>query len=340
MQVILKQHLRLLISLSITLAIVLTITLYPVEYITTAPGYNDEVGDFITINDAFSTEGTFHTTSVIVLDRTTLLQYLVGSWEDKVDIREYPEYYQTIDIDDLQVMGSIYKNDSLARSLIVGISKSGHEIDYETVDMVYLTYNYLQEGTLELGDIVTAVNGNTDIFAETASVQCNQTATFDVLRDEEELSFTIPKQELPSGTCLFGLQIKNFAEIFSSDVDYTLHETLTGGSSGGLMQSLYVFNQLTPNDITGGLKVAGTGTIDIDGSVGAIGGIEQKIITSSLNGIDIFFAPHLSDSEYDNYVVAMKTLETLHTDMIIVPVTTIDDALTYLESRFGGAFSE
>jgi len=237
-------------------------------------------------------------------------------------------------------MGSIYKNDSLARSLIVGIGKSTHQIDYETVDMVYLTYNYLQEDTIELGDIVLSVNGNTDIYTETASVACNETAIFDILRDDEPFTYTITKQELPSGTCVFGLQIKNFAEIFSSDVEYTLHPTLTGGSSGGLMQSLYVFNQLTPHDITGGLKIAGTGTIDIDGSVGAIGGIEQKIITSSLNGIDVFFAPHLSDSEYDNYMVAMKVLETLQTDMVIIPVTTIDDALTYLESRFGGAFSE
>lgn len=333
-------HIRLVIVLSIVLVFVLLISLIPVEYTVTAPGYNNEVGDFITITDPYPTTGTLHTTSVIVLDRTTVLQYIVGNWEKKVDVREYPEYYANIDIDDLRVMGYIYKDDSIARSLVVGIERSGKVIDYSTVNMVYLTYSYLEEDTIELGDVLVSVNGNTDIFTETSAVGCNETAVFDVLREEEPLTFTITKTELPSGACSFGLQIKTFTEIFSSEVDYTLHDSHTGGSSGGLMQSLYVFNQLTPHDITGGLKIAGTGTIDVDGSVGPIGGIEQKIITSSLNGIDVFFAPHLSDSEYDNYVVAMRVLETLHTDMVVIPVTTFDDAVIYLESRFGGAYSE
>ncbi len=123
-------------------------------------------------------------------------------------------------------------------------------------------------------------------------------------------------------------------------MEYKLHNDFTTGPSGGLMQSLFIYNALTPHDITGGMKIAGTGTIDAIGNVGAIGGIEQKIITSSLNGIDIFFVPHLSDSDSDNYIAALAVLETLDTDMKLVPVTNFSNAVNYLEQRYGGAFDE
>lgn len=317
----------------------LFVSLYPLNLKLTAPGLNSEVGDFITIEEAYPIEGSLHTTSVISLNRVTLLQYLIGEFETKVDIDEHPEYYTTIDISDLTITGSLYHDDSLIKSLIVGISRTNHTIDYETNTMVYLTYNYLDEDTIEIGDIVVSVNGSTDINTAIQDTACNATAEFVVLRDDEEHTYTITKHQLDD-FCAFGLYVRDFSEILATDVRYTIHDSLVGGSSGGLLQTLYVYNALTPNDITGGLKIAGTGTIRVDGTVGAIGGIRQKIITASMNNIDVFFVPHLSDSENDNYIVAMKTFENLSSNMIIVPVTTFDDALQYLEDRFGGAYDE
>ncbi|QMS85879.1 S16 family serine protease [Candidatus Xianfuyuplasma coldseepsis] len=317
----------------------LFVSLFPLELKLTAPGLNSEVGDFITIEEAYPVEGSLHTTSVISLDRVTLLQYLVGEFENKVDIEEYPEYYDTIDVSDLTITGSLYHDDSLVKSLIVGISRTNHTIDYETNTMVYLTYNYLDADTIEIGDIVLSVNGSTDINTAIQEVACNATGEFVVLRDDQELTYTITKHQLDD-YCAFGLFVRDFSEILTTDVQYTIHQSHVGGSSGGLLQTLYVYNALTPNDITGGLKIAGTGTIRVDGSVGAIGGVRQKIITASMNNIDVFFVPHLSDSENDNYVVAMKTFEELSSNMIIVPVTSFDDALDYLEGRFGGAYDE
>lgn len=340
MKQVLQAHLIELIVATFVLACVLFFSVIPTDYRTVAPGYNNEVGDFVTIANSYPVEGSFHTTSVIVLNRTTILQRWVGEWETRVNVSEYPEYFDYVNLSDLRVSGYLSKDDSLNNSLVVGISRSQNEIDYSVSIMVYLTYTSLNPDTLELGDIILDVNGNTDIFTEVAQVGCNETAVFHALRGEEELYFNITRNEQANGSCIFGMSIRTFVDINDTNIDYVLHDSLTTGSSGGLMQSLYIFNQLTPNDITGGLQIAGTGTINSDGEVGPIGGIRQKIITSAMNGMDIFFVPYLSDNPSDNYITAVEVLSTLDSDMILVPVQTIDDAIAYLESRFGGAYDE
>lgn len=338
-QVIVRHKIEFLIGLFILVGSMIVSFVY-VPYTITAPGYNNEVGDFITITDSYPVEGTFRTTSVIVLNRVTLIQKWIGNLEATVEVNEQPEYFDNIDVSDLKVTGTLSKNDSLHNSLVVGISRTNETIDYDDFMMVYLTYNILDPDTVEIGDILRSVNGNSDVISELATVGCNETADVTVLRGDTEHTYTITRHELDNGTCQFGLYVRSFTEIYDSTVDYTLATNYTRGSSGGLMQSLYIFNLLTPNDLTGGLDIAGTGTIDVDGNVGKIGGIEQKIITSALNGMDMFFVPYLSDSETDNYIVAMQVLETLETDMILVPVQTFDDAVTYLERQFGGAYDE
>ena len=174
------------------------------------------------------------------------------------------------------------------------------------------------------------INGNEDFSQALSDVVCGETAVFTVTREEETLEFSILKKA--DYDCRFGFIASDFNSIIDSDLTYTIYDSNTGGSSGGLIQALFIFNQLTEFDYTLGLKIAGTGTIDIDGSVGSIGGIEQKIITSHLNGMDIFFVPHLSDRESDNYIRAKAQLDLLNSDMILVPVASFEEAIDYLEN--------
>ncbi|OHX55014.1 hypothetical protein BB776_05625 [Planococcus salinarum] len=73
--------------------------------------------------------------------------------------------------------------------------------------------------------------------------------------------------------------------------------------------------------------------MESDGEVGRIGGIDQKVMAADQDGMEIFFAPDdevASDSE-SNYDLAVETAEKIGTDMEIVPVKTLQDALDYLE---------
>lgn len=340
MRQIVTKHSAKLIILSFLLLIVGFVSLVKIDYTLTAPGFNDEVSSFITIESAYEQEGSFHTTSVIVVRRMSYLQYWLAQSEETVRVKEIPVYYDYVkNLSDLTVMGYQMKDDSLANSLVVGITKAALEIEYEVNDVVYLIYSYMDEDTLEIGDTVVSINGQNP-YTESSNVSCDDKATFEIVRDQETLFFVLTKNYYTDTQCAFGVFIDPLTKVLSSEVDYKLHNDYTTGPSGGLMQSLFIYNALTPHDITGGLKIAGTGTIDALGTVGPIGGIEQKIITSALNGIDIFFVPHLSDSEYDNYLVALTVLETLDTDMRVIPVSSFDNAAAYLEQRYGGAFDE
>ncbi|MGE4572228.1 MAG: hypothetical protein AB7E09_05725, partial [Candidatus Izemoplasmatales bacterium] len=104
--------------------------------------------------------------------------------------------------------------------------------------------------------------------------------------------------------------------------------------SGGLLQTLSIYNMLVKEDITKGYKIAGTGTIRYDGTVGYVGGIKQKIATAYVNKVDMFFIPAI-DERYSshNYLEALAACEEYGIDPEgwLIPVASIDEAIAYLE---------
>ncbi|MEV6770342.1 PDZ domain-containing protein [Nocardia sp. NPDC051030] len=78
-------------------------------------------------------------------------------------------------------------------------------------------------------------------------------------------------------------------------VDFNLAEI--GGPSAGLMFTLALIDKLTPGELSGGKFVAGTGTIDPDGKVGPIGGIQYKMIAAREAGAETFLVPALNCNE-------------------------------------------
>lgn len=315
----------------------MTLLIVQTNYSITAPGYNNFVSDTIYVMPSPNTiqEGSFHTTSVFSMEEVSIYQKWLGSVLPRVTLEAMSSWYETIDISELQVMGVLMKDDSIQTSLIVGIEASGSDITYTSYPTVYLTYTHLTEDTLEIGDSILTVNGNEDIFAGFAEILCGEEAEVVILRDDEQMT-VYPKREDSGSQCSFGVYVLAYTIIEETEVEYDIYDTSTGGPSGGLLQSLFIFNQLTEYDYSLGMKIGGTGTIDIDGNVGYIGGIREKLITAMGNDIDVFFVPRLTTEDNDNYVEAMKVLEEFDTDMIVIGVSTFDQAVAFLEG-YGAA---
>jgi PDZ domain-containing protein len=68
-------------------------------------------------------------------------------------------------------------------------------------------------------------------------------------------------------------------------------ENNIGGPSAGLMFTLSIIDKLTAEDLTAGRRIAGTGAIDLDGRVGAVGGVAEKLIAVDRQGVDTFLIP-------------------------------------------------
>ncbi len=77
--------------------------------------------------------------------------------------------------------------------------------------------------------------------------------------------------------------------IFPFEVDIKTGNV--GGPSAGMMMALNVYNLLTEDDITNGKKIAGTGTIEIDGSIGPVGGVKQKVISAKRANAGLILVP-------------------------------------------------
>lgn len=94
-----------------------------------------------------------------------------------------------------------------------------------------------------------------------------------------------------------------------------------GGPSAGLMIALTVFDLTDPSDLTRGRTIAGTGTIDLDGEVGPVGGVDSKVVAAEQAGASVFLVPRDE---------AAQAKEAAGDDLEVIPVGTVDEALTAL----------
>lgn len=104
----------------------------------------------------------------------------------------------------------------------------------------------------------------------------------------------------------------------------TMHIDDIGGPSGGMMYALGLIDKLTPESETGGLTIAGTGTMSKDGKVGAIGGIRLKMIAAKRDGATWFLAPQDNCDEVVGHVpdglrdVAVSTLDEAYDALVAI----------------------
>jgi PDZ domain-containing protein len=114
----------------------------------------------------------------------------------------------------------------------------------------------------------------------------------------------------------------NISAVTDASVKVSLKNT--GGPSGGLIFSLGLVDLLTREDLIQGRNIAGTGTIDIDGTVGPIGGVTEKIIGAKRAGATLLF---ISDQNCDEITYKVEGIE-------VIAVEKIDQAIDYLRKPF------
>ena len=121
------------------------------------------------------------------------------------------------------------------------------------------------------------------LFAKQIGAKMN----IEVLRNDKLISVSSKVYE-KEGRKLLGISLTNVYEV-STDPEVEIKiKSNESGPSGGLMMALSVYNSLVKEDISKGKKIIGTGTIDIDGNVGEIGGVKYKLIGAVKNKSDIF----------------------------------------------------
>lgn len=150
-----------------------------------------------------------------------------------------------------------------------------------------------------------------------------------------ELTVTVELSESPdeAGRTIVGFRPFD-TRVVNLPFDVHIETGEIGGPSAGLAFTLALIDQLSPGQLTGARNVAVTGTINLDGTVGAIGGLAQKVSAVHQNGVDVFLVP-ASQSELSDPVQMQTLIDAGRGEVEIIPVATLDEALAALE-KLGG----
>jgi PDZ domain-containing protein len=201
------------------------------------------------------------------------------------------------------------------------------------------------EGRLHAGDVIKAVDGTAvkepgDVAKLVTKHKAGENVVFTIVPAKEQAAAEKARrtatatQKVSINTAASADSGKKRAIVgISAGTDHTFPFTVdikladVGGPSAGLMFALGIYDKLTPGSLTGGKFVAGTGTIDDDGKVGPIGGIEMKTVGARNKGAQYFLTPAENCK-----AAAADTPEGLR----LVKVDTIDDALSALEDIRSG----
>ncbi|MER8183627.1 PDZ domain-containing protein [Kitasatospora sp. NPDC094015] len=193
------------------------------------------------------------------------------------------------------------------------------------------------EGKLHAGDRILAVDGTAVTTAAGVAEQVTkhkpgETTVFTVVPrgaadgDRAEVAITTAQAQ-GSDRAIVGI-VPGIDHTYPFKIDIGLQDV--GGPSAGLMFALGIVDKLTPDDLTGGKFVAGTGTIADDGKVGPIGGIQMKLIAARNKGAQYFFTPADNCSE---------AVQGTPGGLTLVKVDTLADALKALDGIRSGQTS-
>lgn len=166
-------------------------------------------------------------------------------------------------------------------------------IDFQTsLGVAAIPADGAASGILKPDDVILTIDGTkvTDLGVIQTALADGKGAPVElgVRRDGAEKTFTLTPKLGSEGKYLLGVQIQN---VFTFPFDVKITLSNIGGPSAGMIFALGIMDSLTPGDLTGGKHFAGTGTIDPQGNVGAIGGIAQKMVGAHKAGADYFLAP-------------------------------------------------
>lgn len=181
------------------------------------------------------------------------------------------------------------------------------------------------DGVLEADDEILAADGQIvagvdDLRQVLLAAGVGTPVELGIRRDGEKLDVVVTPAADDDGSPVIGVYVGARYE-FPIEVRIQLENV--GGPSAGMMFALGVYDKLTPGELADGEHIAGTGTITGDGSVGAIGGIVQKMYGAQDAGADWFLAPESNCDEARGRIPG---------GLDVFPVATLADAIATVEA--------
>lgn len=305
---------------------------WPVNYYIVVGGGISDVDSRIKVEDGYKSKGSFNLSYVTELQgrvATYLLSYVISDWE-RVSVDDY-KYEKEEDIDDVEFRSDLDLKTANSVAVKYAYKLAGKEYrQLNTKFYVVATFSEY-DTNLKIQDQILSVNGKSfDTIEEykknLQDFKKGDIAKVKVLRDGKEITVSCKVYEY-QGTRILGVSLQKVSD-YVTDPDVKIEfESDESGPSGGLITTLDIYNKLIKKDITHSLKIAGTGTIEEDGSIGTIGGVEYKLLGAESGKADVFLVP-----AGENYEECMKIKKKKNLKIKVISVSTIEEAIQKLET--------
>lgn len=303
----------------------LFITLYEFPYYIEAPGGVISVSSKIKI-DGGKSKGNFYMAYVADY-KPTIFNLIRGKFNKDWNIEKKSS--EKID-DEIYTRDRLLLEEANRNAVILAYQKAGKNVEIKKSE-IYAIHIYEEAKTdIHVGDKILKVDGKIiynklDLFESINSHDVGDILSITVINDNQTFERKAEIIEV-DGIKLIGIMLSTISDYETNpEIEFSFSKS-ESGPSGGLIMTLAIYNSLVEEDITNGKKIAGTGTIDINGNVGSIGGVPYKIKGAVKDKIKYFLIP-----SGENYEEAIKIKNENNYDINIYPVSTFDEALEILK---------
>ena len=343
----------------IGLVTIIAASLTPLKLWELAPGSAEQVSNRLSFDKAALSKVMRYPAKTPVLfvtafgSKLTALDAFAGALDNDVDVQTYKERYGTSTPTEQQRLG--YQSMTTAKQIAeyVAYTRLGLDASFVYGDIIIEELVCLENPgpmsackQLQLGDTITTLDGEpTPTLLDLAPLMADK-------KPGDIVTLTIKPANLPEGSSLE--DVKRIQLIADPDtptrpiIGFIPADTRTvqlpfevdidtdqiGGPSAGLAFTLALLDELTPGDLMGGVKVAATGTIEEDETVGAIGALAQKAVAVKAAGVKVFLVPKGQSEEE-----LADARRAAGPSVRIEPVADLTEALAILESLGGSGLS-
>ena len=307
------------------------------------PGSARPTDDRVTVVDleVFEPEGKILFTTVAIDDQVTISDWVRSEVDDAVELRTRAEVFGTRTASEQRERNLQLMQASKDTAIIAALEHLGVQAVIESgIGFNEVVEGGPSDGLLEVGDVIVAIDDEliTDIESLLEALAVREPGTDVVLQLENSDTGELRQQTVTLGVHPEEGREGGFIGIADVTVravdadlpfDLAIDSGSIGGPSAGLAFTLTLIDVLTPGELTGGNRVAVTGTISAAGQVGNVGGVAQKAAAAEAEGVAMFIVP----------IDSVEAAESTTDDLAIVGVETLDDALAAL-AELGGEVDE
>jgi Lon-like protease len=322
-----RQRVTAAVGVLALIGLVFAINFYQLPVIALSPGPMEDVLARLKVEGSrvYDSEGKLYLTSVGIDDDVRFYEALLDMANRDVQLLPraelYPEEQDTAEIDK---ENAALMDRSKETASVVALREVGYEIEPSGVEVTQVVPGTPADGKLRAGDRILDADGRAvastdEVRAAITRHKIGERVAFRIDRDDTEKNVSVQVREA-DGQPRVGILLRDLFPDLPVKVSIETENNI-GGPSAGLMFTLSIIDKLTPEDLTGGKRIAGTGEIALDGGVLPVGGVAEKLIAVRRLGVTTFLIPAENcDSVRGQVPDGLR----------LVKVSTINDALRFL----------